>query len=202
MMLLMALCFRKRFSYEKHAGCYVAVMSLAVLAFPISTSFVEIPTDTLPFILLLANGLAGALCLYLVAKDFYKLKPSNKSFTIYLNLLAMTQIVTMVYLIATQMGCGNFSIVFSITMGVIGFIQMCLGMKLHMKIMRVISLCTFGLVLGKLIAVDLWSMPSLGKIITFVLLGLLLLILSFLYQKLKNVLFQDEKEEEKEGTKA
>jgi len=57
-------------------------------------------------------------------------------------------------------------------------------------------------VLGKLIAVDLWSMPSLGKIVTFVLLGLLLLILSFLYQKLKNVLFQDEKEEEKEGTKA
>ncbi|MCR5498452.1 MAG: DUF2339 domain-containing protein [Paludibacteraceae bacterium] len=202
MMLLLCICFRKRFTYEKHAGCYLAMMSLAVMAFPLSVSFVKIPTENLPFILSVTNGVAGALCLYWVARCFYRTKPSDKSFTIYLNLLATVQIVTMAYLIATQMGCGNFSIVFSITMGVIGFIQMCLGMKLHMKIMRIISLCTFGLVLGKLIAVDLWSMPSLGKIVTFVLLGLLLLILSFLYQKLKSVLFQDEKEEEKEGTKA
>ncbi|MCR5498450.1 MAG: DUF2339 domain-containing protein [Paludibacteraceae bacterium] len=202
MILLICFCFRHRFSYEKHAGCYVAMMGLPVLSFPLSISFAELPTDSLPFVFLLINGIVGALCLYLVAKDFYKRKPSDKSFTIYLNILAMTQIVTMVYLIATQMGCGNFSIVFSITMGVIGFIQMCLGMKLHMKIMRIISLCTFGLVLGKLIAVDLWSMPSLGKIITFVLLGLLLLTLSFLYQKLKNVLFQDETEEKVEDQQA
>lgn len=193
-MLLIALCFTKRFSYEKHKGCYVTIMSLATLAFPLSVSFMNIPADTLPFVLSLTNGVVGGLCLYWVAKEFYKLQPSDRTFTVYLNVLAMTQIVTMTYLIAKQLGCENFSIVFSITMGVIGFIQMCLGMKLHMKIMRIISLCTFGLVLGKLIVVDLWSMPSLGKIITFVLLGLLLLILSFLYQKLKNVLFQDETE--------
>ena len=69
-------------------------------------------------------------------------------------------------------------------------------MKLHMKIMRIISLVTFGIVLGKLLFFDLWSMPSLGKIIVFVLLGLILLILSFLYQKLRVVLFEDEIEKE------
>lgn len=202
MLLLICFALRYRFSYEKHASCYVAMMALSVLAFPLSISFVDLPADKLPFVFLLGNGILGILCLCLVSTDYYKRKPSDKAYTICLNLLAMLQIVTMVYLIAKQMGCGNFSIVFSITMGVIGFIQMCLGMKLHMKIMRIISLCTFGLVLGKLIAVDLWSMPSLGKIITFVLLGLLLLILSFLYQKLKNVLFQDETEKKVEDQQA
>lgn len=202
MLLLICFALRYRFSYEKHASCYVTMMALSVLAFPLSISFVDLPADKLPFVLLLGNGILGILCLCLVSMDYYKRKPADKTFTVYLNVLAMVQIVTMVYIITKQMGCGNFSIVFSITMGVIGFIQMCLGMKLHMKIMRIISLCTFGLVLGKLIAVDLWSMPSLGKIITFVLLGLLLLILSFLYQKLKNVLFQDETEEKVEDQQA
>lgn len=202
MLLLLCYSFKRRFSYEKHTSYYVAMMSLAVLSFPLSICFVDLPADSLTFIFLLISGIVGAICLCLVAMDFYKHKPSDKTFTIYLNVLAMVQIVTMVYLIATQMGCENFSIVFSITIGVIGFIQMCLGMKLHLKIMRIISLCTFGLVLGKLIAMDLWSMPSLGKIITFVLLGLLLLILSFLYQKLKNVLFQDENEEKVEDQQA
>ncbi|MBO7606845.1 MAG: DUF2339 domain-containing protein [Paludibacteraceae bacterium] len=202
MLLLLCYCFKRRFSYEKHTSCYVTMMSLAILSLPLSICFVDLPAESLTFIFLLLNGIVGAICLCLVAKDFYKRKPADKTFTVYLNVLAMVQIVTMVYIITKQMGCGNFSIVFSITMGVIGFIQMCLGMKLHMKIMRIISLCTFGLVLGKLIAVDLWSMPSLGKIITFVLLGLLLLILSFLYQKLKNVLFQDETEEKVEDQQA
>ena len=72
-------------------------------------------------------------------------------------------------------------------------------MKIHMKLMRIISLFTFGIVLLKLLALDLWSMPSLGKILVFVLLGLILLILSFLYSKLKNVIFEDENETKAEA---
>ena len=34
-----------------------------------------------------------------------------------------------------------------------------------------------------------------GKIAVFILLGVILLLLSFLYQKLKNVLFSDERDE-------
>ena len=42
---------------------------------------------------------------------------------------------------------------------------------------------------------DLWAMPTIGKIIVFIILGLILLILSFLYQKLKDVLFKNDEEE-------
>jgi hypothetical protein len=48
------------------------------------------------------------------------------------------------------------------------------------------------LVLLKLGIYDVWRMPALGRIIVFTILGLLLLTLSFLYQKLKDALFGDD----------
>ena len=80
----------------------------------------------------------------------------------------------------------------SLSLAVAGFAQMLLGMRLHHKDLRIVSLFTLGLVLLKLVLNDLWSMPAVGKIITFIVLGLLLLVLSFLYQRLKNVLFEDD----------
>jgi len=81
---------------------------------------------------------------------------------------------------------------FSVTLGISGFVLMAIGMRMHLKILRMISLCTFGIVLLKLVFVDLWLLPTFGKIIVFILLGVILLVLSFLYQKLKTVLFSDE----------
>lgn len=77
----------------------------------------------------------------------------------------------------------------------LGFVQMGLGMRLHQKVLRMISLVTFAIVLQKLVFVDLWAMPTIGKIIVFIILGLILLILSFLYQRLKGVLFKNDGEE-------
>ena len=67
-------------------------------------------------------------------------------------------------------------------------------MRCHSKQVRIVSLAEFGIVLGKLVLNDVWSMPALGKIIVFISLGILLLTLSFLYQKLKDVLFKEEEE--------
>ena len=83
----------------------------------------------------------------------------------------------------------------SISLSIAGFIQMALGMRLHLKILRMISLAVFGLVLLKLVIIDLWLLPTVGKIIVFIMLGVILLVLSFLYQKLKKVLFMDNKED-------
>ena len=68
-------------------------------------------------------------------------------------------------------------------------------MRLHQKVLRIISLFTLGLVLVKLVLVDLWAMPTVGKIVVFIMLGVILLVLSFLYQKLKGVLFKDDNEQ-------
>ena len=61
--------------------------------------------------------------------------------------------------------------------------------------LRIISLFTLGIVLVKLVLVDLWAMPTVGKIVVFIMLGVILLVLSFLYQKLKDVLFKDDNEQ-------
>lgn len=79
----------------------------------------------------------------------------------------------------------------SIALTLAGFAQMVVGMRLHVKTLRIISLATFGLVVVKLFVSDLWAMPTVGKILVFVLLGVILLVLSFLYQKLKDVLFKN-----------
>lgn len=81
---------------------------------------------------------------------------------------------------------------FSVSLGVAGFILMALGMRLHVKMLRMASLVTFGVVLLKLSLVDLWLLPTIGKVIAFIILGVILLVLSFLYQKLKTVLFDDD----------
>ena len=91
----------------------------------------------------------------------------------------------------------NFSTAFSLSLGIAAFILMCIGMRYHSKEIRIVSLAEFGIVIGKLILNDVWAMPALGKIIVFISLGAILLILSFLYQKLKDALFnEDEKEQE------
>ena len=65
-----------------------------------------------------------------------------------------------------------------------------------------ISLSTFGMVLLKLVFDDLWAMPTIGKIIVFIILGLILLILSFLYQKLKDILESAEIDQQRIVTEA
>ena len=98
----------------------------------------------------------------------------------------------MLYLFGWQ---NESSAALSIALSIAGFVQMALGMRLHLKVLRMISLAVFGVVLLKLVIVDLWLLPTVGKIIVFIMLGVILLVLSFLYQKLKKVLFMDNKEE-------
>lgn len=95
----------------------------------------------------------------------------------------------MEYEFHTPLDSSLSDVLLGLTLGVFAFVEMCLGMKLHRKDLRMVSLGTFGLVLFKLVIYDVWMMPAWGKIVVFIVLGLLLLTLSFLYQKLRDVLF-------------
>jgi hypothetical protein len=76
------------------------------------------------------------------------------------------------------------------------FIQMWLGMKLKYKTLRLISLTLLTIVIGKLFLFDIVNASQGVKIIAFVVLGVVLLILSFLYQKLKKILFDNDEEQD------
>ena len=78
------------------------------------------------------------------------------------------------------------------SMGIVLVQFMWLGMKYKFKPLRIISLMLFLITLLKLFIFDISNIPVAGKIAAFFCLGVLLLIVSFMYQRLKNIIIQDE----------
>lgn len=121
--------------------------------------------------------------------------PDNRNQHTEFAIIATLVWLTGTRLLVTSFHEENFSTAFSLSLGLAAFILMCAGMRYHSKEVRIVSLAEFGIVLGKLVFNDVWTMSALGKIIVFISLGILLLTLSFLYQKLKDVLFNEDEVE-------
>ena len=85
---------------------------------------------------------------------------------------------------------------FPILWGMLAFIFLFFGMKKQNKPFRIIALVLLAITLVKLFTYDISNASEAGKIIAFIILGLVLLIISFMYQKIKALLI-----DEKEGTK-
>lgn len=91
----------------------------------------------------------------------------------------------------------SHKICYPILWGLFSFTLMYFGMKNKIKIVRILALVIFGVALLKLFIFDLRNISEGGKIASFILLGILLLIISFMYQKLKNIILSDKSENEK-----
>ncbi|WP_051292789.1 DUF2339 domain-containing protein [Olivibacter sitiensis] len=81
---------------------------------------------------------------------------------------------------------------YAVLWGISSFLIMYLGMRWKLRTLRIISIMLFGITLLKLFLVDLRGLSEGGKIIAFLSLGILLLIISFMYQRLKLLLKKDE----------
>ena len=79
----------------------------------------------------------------------------------------------------------------SILWSICSFILMWLGMNYKFRPLRIISLTLFTVTLIKLFAFDITKMAPGGKITAFILLGVLLLTVSFMYQRLKKIIIDD-----------
>lgn len=188
--------FRKRFPIAEHLTSYLVAIGANVLVYIMNVWFDQ--WENMPFTSAILRWLTAACVianLYYVARLYYAAIGIKPRFTVYLNILATLLWLTMVRFFLLQVGVDDFSAGLSLSLSIAGFVQMGLGMRLHHKVMRIISLTTFGIVLLKLVLQDLWAMPAIGKIVVFIILGLILLVLSFLYQKLKDVLFKDDEDE-------
>jgi uncharacterized membrane protein len=82
----------------------------------------------------------------------------------------------------------------SILWGVCSFAMMWLGMKKNFRPLRIISLSLFTATLLKLFFYDIINIPPGGKIAAFILLGVLLLVISFMYQRLKKIIIDNKGE--------
>ncbi len=79
----------------------------------------------------------------------------------------------------------------SIVWGLSSFIMIWLGLSNRFKPLRIIALVVFGITLVKLFAFDIQNISPGGKIAAFILLGVLLLLVSFMYQRLKKIIIDD-----------
>lgn len=98
--------------------------------------------------------------------------------------------------ITTALYCASLTKYYSagVSIGLIvcGALAMAAGMKYRCRVERIVSLGLFGVLLLKLVAYDLWRLPMVGRIAVFILLGAVLLAISFGYQRLRKTLFPPE----------
>jgi uncharacterized membrane protein len=86
----------------------------------------------------------------------------------------------------------NHKIGYPILWGLTSFLLIYIGFRLKKKHLRIMSLTLFLITLVKLFLMDIRGISEGGKIAAFISLGVLLLIVSFMYQRLKKLLLTDE----------
>ncbi len=82
----------------------------------------------------------------------------------------------------------SYKLVLSILWGVYALFLIAMGIWKKKKHLRIIAIMLFALTLLKLFFYDLSQLNTISKTIVFVTLGILLLIISFLYNKYKNAI--------------
>ena len=66
------------------------------------------------------------------------------------------------------------------------------GIRMQQRLLRLLGIFLFAITLTKLFLIDIGQLSTLGKIIAFVALGILLLVISFLYQRFKDVILAED----------
>ncbi|MDH4091620.1 MAG: DUF2339 domain-containing protein [Cyclobacteriaceae bacterium] len=85
----------------------------------------------------------------------------------------------------------NHKIGYPMLWGLTSFLLIFVGLKYKKKQLRIISLTLFLITLIKLFVFDIRGISEGGKIAAFISLGILLLVVSFMYQRLKKLLLAD-----------
>ena len=194
MLLGGALILRKRFEISENKLAYEISLYLAGILFAMTVwNYTDPEGLLLRWLMALVTIAHMAYCM----RGQLLVTSNQRNLHTEYSIISTLMWLTLTRLLLITFNEVNFSTAFSLSLGIAAFILMCIGMRYHSKEIRIVSLAEFGIVIGKLILNDVWAMPALGKIIVFISLGAILLILSFLYQKLKDALF-NEKEQEQE----
>lgn len=80
---------------------------------------------------------------------------------------------------------------YPILWGLLAFVFLIFGIKYKNKVLRIVALTLLGITIVKLFLFDIKNVSVPGKIVTFILLGVLILIISFVYQKIKVLVIED-----------
>ncbi len=89
----------------------------------------------------------------------------------------------------------SYKLGLSIVWGIYALFLICMGIAKNKKHLRIGAMVLFGITLIKLFIYDISYLSTISKTIVFVSLGILLLIISFLYNKYKHLIIDDVKKE-------
>jgi uncharacterized membrane protein len=187
------------------AGILVYLVSL-VSVLRIQKFMLETGQQTGHFIAHWAGGLLiGLILAQLIARRRRKEKPvvERELFTwlicivIVIVLSAEGRLLINALYFSPENGFDHLAVVYNktglpILWGLCSFAFMWLGMRHKFKPLRIVSLALFMLTLVKLFLFDIRNIPIAGKIAAFFCLGVLLLVVSFMYQRLKKIIIEDE----------
>lgn len=128
----------------------------------------------------------------LVRQAFMKIN-FNIPFEIILHIIilwvASSELIHWMYMSGSQQ---SYKLGLSILWGIYALAMVVLGIWQNKKFLRLVAMILFGVTLIKLFFYDIASLNTISKTIVFVSLGVLLLIISFLYNKYKNRISDDE----------
>lgn len=141
-------------------------------------------------------GLAWAACFQYIRQDFIR-QNLRVAFEILL-------CISMVWVASSELihwmnmahSTQSYKLGLSILWGVSSLLLIALGIWQKKRHLRVGAIVLFGLTLVKLFFYDISHLDTISKTIVLVTLGVLLLIISFLYAKYKNLIFEDSRPED------
>lgn len=96
-----------------------------------------------------------------------------------------------------ELSSQSHKIGFPILWGISSFIMIVIGMRKKIRQLRIIALVLFAVTIIKLILLGVYGESQTGKIIAFIISGVILLLVSFLYQKLKKLVLEQDQPTEK-----
>lgn len=177
--------------FKKSYGNGLTLSSIALfICFVLRMLYNNGESTTATVLDILTFAAAGWLMAVLFIRELDK-REIFKINALALNVLSICYIliaVNYIFNIAGIHDCG--STIFSVTLTVVAVAELIVGVKV--KNIRVVALSSFGVVLVKLVAYDVWYMAPLSRIITFVLLGVALLVASFVYHRRLPLFFDDD----------
>jgi uncharacterized membrane protein len=81
--------------------------------------------------------------------------------------------------------------------GCLAFVFLIIGIRRRIKPLRIAALSLIGITILKLFVYDIRNVSKGGKIGAFIVLGIVLLVISFTYQKIKSIILDEESREDK-----
>ncbi len=83
-------------------------------------------------------------------------------------------------------------VAYPILWGVLAFLFLIIGIKKQNRNLRIVALSLLGITIVKLFTYDISNVSETGKIIAFILLGIMILVMSFAYQKIRKIVLENE----------